>query len=84
MIESVLVVLVGIFLIWIVRESKKKHANGAKLSSKEREELKLNVNLRPKKYFVVGGSFTAVPLWIVILVVASLVGALALGIKSIT
>jgi hypothetical protein len=84
MIESVLIIFAGIFLIWIVRESRKKHAEVAKLSSKERDELKQNVNLSPKKYFMVGGSFTEVPIWVVVLVVAILAGALVLGVKSIT
>jgi hypothetical protein len=84
MIESVLIILVGVFLIWIVSLSREKHADVAKLSSKEREQLKQNVNLQPKKYFVLGGSFTAVPFWVVILIVALFLGALVLGVNSIT
>lgn len=84
MIESILIIFVGVLLIWIVRESRKKHADVSKLSIKEREQLKQRINLQPKKYFVVGGSFTGVPLWGVILVVALFAGALVLGVKSIT
>ena len=84
MIEIILTIIAGILLIWVVRESRKKHVEVAKLSGNEREELKQNVNLRPKKYLVVGGSFTAVPFWVTILVLSLFVGALVLSVKSIT
>ena len=57
MIESILIILVGVFLIWVVRSSRKKHADVAKLSTKEREQLKQNVNLQPEKTFRVGWFF---------------------------
>ena len=68
MIESIVVIIGGILLIYVVRRSRSEHQKVNELSVKGRKELAREVNLKYRKLWILGGSFAHVPSWCVVLV----------------
>jgi hypothetical protein len=66
-IECLIVIIIGFVLIRMVRQSRKINKDLSKLNKDQRGELTELVNTNPKRYFVLGGSFTKLPLPLAIL-----------------
>ncbi|MFD1215017.1 hypothetical protein [Microbulbifer celer] len=84
MIEIIIVLFIGFVLISTVKGSKKNHDKIKNLSAWDREKLKAKVAENPRRYFVVGGSFTNVPSWVFMIVILIFVVALLYGASSTT
>jgi hypothetical protein len=84
MIESILVVISGFALIWIVKTSRKANSDISKLSDDEFEEYKQTVNSDPRKYFIAGGSATPIPWWVTSFVVLVFIGALVYAVSNVS
>jgi uncharacterized membrane protein len=83
-IESIVVIAIGFFLIWLSRTSRKINKRVDSLSSKERGDLIDAINKYPKPNYLVGGSVTKVPRWVVLAVLIVFAFALYLGVTSVT
>mgnify|MGYP001113607990 CR=1 FL=1 len=84
MIETVAVVAAGVFLICVVRKSRSEHGRIKTLSPKERDKFKATVNYHYRKLWLEGGSFTHVPLWLVVIVVVAFSLAVLGGVYAVT
>jgi|GEM_PF-4852887 len=67
MVESFIVIIIGFILIRMVRQSRKINQDLTKLDKHQKDKLTELVNTNPKRYFVLGGSFTKLPLALAIL-----------------
>jgi len=87
MIESIVVIAIGFFLVWLSRTSRKVNKEVGNLSPKVKadliESINKKINPSPADYLV-GGSVTKVPKWLVFLVLMVFAIALYFGVKSIT
>jgi hypothetical protein len=84
MIEIVAVVAAGVFLIYVVRKSRSEHGRIKTLSPKERHEFKATVNYHYRRLWLEGGSFTHVPLWVLVMVVVAFSLAVLGGLYAVT
>ena len=84
MIEIAAVVAAGVFLIYVVRKSRSENGRIKSLSPKERDEFRATVNYHYRKLWLEGGSFTPVPLWVVVMVVVAFLLAVLGGLYAVT
>ncbi|MCK0152221.1 hypothetical protein MWU49_00755 [Alcanivorax sp. S6407] len=84
MIEIISVLAAGVFLIYVVRKSRSEHERIKTLSQKERDEFKATVNYHYRKMWLEGGSFTHVPIWVVVIVIVAFSLAALGGLYAVT
>ncbi|MBH0059311.1 hypothetical protein I6F65_20425 [Pseudoalteromonas sp. SWXJZ94C] len=87
MIESIVVIAIGFFLVWLSRTSRKVNKKIDSLSPKAKSNLieSINNNINPSHTdYLVGGSVTKVPKWVGLLVLIVFAIALYFGVKSVT
>ena len=84
MIESIVVITVGVFLIWLSRASRKTNKRVGSLSPKEKADLLDDIDRNPKRHYLVGGSVTNVPRWVVFSVLMAFAFAIYFGVISVT
>jgi type VI protein secretion system component VasF len=84
MIESIAVIAVGIFLIWLSRKSRNLNQRIDKMSPKAKKDLIDIVKRDHRRHYLVGGSVTNIPNWIVMLVIIIFAVAFWAGISSVT
>jgi len=83
MIESITVIFVGIFLVWLSRKSSKLNQRIDNLSPKAKMGLIDAVNKDHRRNLLVGGSVTKVPSWAVVLVITVFAVAFWIGLNTI-
>jgi hypothetical protein len=83
-IESIVVIAVGIFLIWLSRASRKANRRVDSISPKEKADLLDDIGRNPKRHYLVGGSVTKVPRWVVFAVLMVFVFAIYFAVISVT
>ncbi|MBA6338925.1 hypothetical protein H4J57_17190 [Colwellia sp. BRX8-7] len=84
MIESIVVIAVGIFLLWLSMASRKANKQVDSISTKEKADLLDDIDRNPKQHYLVGGSVTKVPRWVVFAVLMVFVFAIYFGVISVT
>ena len=84
MIESIVVIAVGIFLLWLSRASRKANKRVDSISPKEKADLLDDIDRNPKRHYLIGGSVTNVPIWVVFAVLMAFAIAIYFGVISVT
>ena len=87
MIESIVVIAIGFYLVWLSRTSRKVNKQVDNLAPKAKVDLieSINNKINPSHSdYVVGGSVTKVPKWVGLLVLIVFGIALYFAVKSVT
>ena len=84
MLESIAVIVVGLFLIWLSRKSRNLNARINKLSPKAKKSVIDTVNRDHRRHYLVGGSVTRIPTWALVLVFIIIAVVFGAGLSSVT